>query len=367
MVYYQDSIPKQNVFDTRLEAPSPYPLPLWGERDAGRGLTSVECFVVGLVANFFIIHMHFKWFRLGKMALFSSRGAAVLFGVLAPATTVFAIAPSVSIPPASFGPFCAVTGLCTLSFTTGFSSLESFLSGVVVPAIRTIFIGVGILFVAWYALEMIARGWEESALTEGRKAFGYAAIGMGIIGTSSLLTETFAPSTAGTALVSATPFITSMERIADFITVITGAFLVFVISMAGFRIIVLQGNESEIDKQKKNFLHGLMGVPILLLARIIVESILPATGDPNDIVVEIAGIVKFLLEITAGLAIFGLIASGFLLIISLHSDNLRQRAKRILYSTLIILIIIIFSLTIVGMFIPTSTPESELAAPSGLP
>jgi hypothetical protein len=214
---------------------------------------------------------------------------------------------------------------------------------------------------------MIARGWEEAALTEGRKAFGYAAIGMGIIGTASLLTETFAPNTAGTALVSATPFITSMERIADFITVITGAFLIFVISMAGFRIIVLQGNESEIDKQKKNFLHGLMGVPILLLARIIVESILPATGDPNDIVTEIAGIVKFLLEITAGLAVVGLIASGFLLIISLHSDNLRQRAKRILYSTLIILIIIIFSLTIVGMFIPTSTPESELAAPSGLP
>lgn len=269
------------------------------------------------------------------------------------------IAPPVAVPPASFGPICAATGLCASSPSTGIWSIESYLSQVIVPAIKTIFIGIAVLYVAWYALSMIMFGGEESVQTEQRKAFGDAARGMAFIGIASFLVDTFAPSATGAALLNETPFTVAINRIVDFLTLVTGAFLIFIISLAGFRIIVLQGDESEIDKQKKNFFNGLIGVALLLTARIGVLAILP-TGSPDAIVVEIGGIIRFLLEIMAGLAVVSLIASGALYIVALHSDTLRQRAKRILLSTVIILIIVIFAHVLIATFLPATAPPSAI-------
>jgi hypothetical protein len=284
----------------------------------------------------------------------------LLWGILLPVSIALAQVPPVAIPAASFGPICAATGLCSNSPASGILSLVGFLLNIAVPAARIIFIGLSVIYVAWYALTMIVGGYDETVITEQRKAFTYAALGMGIVGVSSLIVDTFAPNIAGAALINPTPFIIAVERIVDFITIVTGTFLVFVISIAGARIIALQGNESEVDKQKKNFFNGLLGVVILLTARIVVEAVMPTTGVASDLIPEIAGIAKFLLEIVAGLAVFALIVAGVLLIVSVNNDNLKQRARRILFSTLIILLIVIFSHTIVATFIPPSVPPSTL-------
>jgi hypothetical protein len=137
---------------------------------------------------------------------------------------------------------------------------------------------------------------------------------------------------------------------------VTGVFLVFVISLAGFRIIALQGNETEVEKQRKSFFNGLLGLVILLLARIavmtIVGSVGAGPGGPTPIIVEVAGMAKFLLEILAGLAIIALMASGVFYIISLHSDERKQRGRRIIISCVIILIVVIAAHTLVATFIP---------------
>jgi|SRR3989344_49992 len=285
------------------------------------------------------------------------RAGAAIFGLLV--AFIPLIAHAVAVPPASFNAICSATGLCGSSPVTGVWSIESYLSLVVVPAIKVVFVGVAVLYVTWYALSMIMFGGEESVQTEQRKAFGDAAKGMAFIGIASFLVDTFAPSATGASLLNETPFTNAINTIVDFITLLTGAFLVFVISLAGFRIIVLQGNESEIETQKKNFFNGLIGVVLLLTARIGVLAILP-TGSPDAIVVEIGGIIRFLLEIMAGLAVVSLIASGMLYIVALQNDNLRQRAKRILLATLIILIIVIFAHVLIGTFLPSTAPPSTI-------
>lgn len=285
------------------------------------------------------------------------RAGAAIFGCLL--ASIPLIAHAVSVPPASFNAICAATQLCFSSPATGVWSIETYLSLIIVPAIKVVFVGVAVFYVAWYALAMIMFGGEESVQTEQRKAFLDAAKGMGLIGIASFLVDTFAPSATGAALINETPFTNAMNIIVDFITLITGAFLVFVISLAGFRIIVLQGNESEVETQKKNFFNGLIGVVLLLTARIGVLAILPS-GSPDAIVTEIGGIIRFLLEIIAGLAVVSLIASGALFIVSLHNDNLRQRAKRILLSTVIILIIVIFSHVLIATFLPPTAPPSVI-------
>lgn len=266
--------------------------------------------------------------------------------------------PDIVIPAASFGPLCNATGLCSNSPATGVFSVISFLSEIAIPTIQTVFIGVAVLYTAWFSLEMIIHGDEESALTEQKKAFGYAAVGLGTIGISSLIVESFAPSVVGTALVNPTPFTIGVERIVDFITIVTGVFLIFIIGFAGARIIALQGDESEVGKQRKNLFHSILGVPMLLLARIGINAVIPDTGEASDLIPEFAGIAKFLLEIIAGLSIVALFVSGFLYIVSLYNDSLKQRAKKILISTFVILIIVIFSHALVATFIPANTPAS---------
>lgn len=273
---------------------------------------------------------------------------AAVCGVLLPPLTAEALA----IPSGSFGPLCGVTGLC-FSSGGGVLIVVDFLVSVAIPAIRMIFIGVGTLYVGWFALTMIVEGHDESSLTEQRKAFNYAAIGMSIVGLSSLLVATFAPSSAGTALIAPAPFALAASNFIDFIVVVAGTFLVFHIGLAGFRIIVLQGNESEIDKQKKSFFNGLLGVMILLTARVVVEAVMPVmfSAGPETLVGEIAGIAKFLLEIVAGLAIVSLLASGILFVVAFHNDTIKQRAKRILLSTIVMLIVVISSHALVSTFL----------------
>lgn len=269
--------------------------------------------------------------------------------------------PTYAIDPASFGALCTLTGLCSASTPIGFGLLLTILQDLV-GVIRNVFIGVCAAYLAWFALMFIVKGSEENALTENRRAFGYTAVGMGIVGVASLIVDTVAPSAVGPALVDPTPFVEGVRRIVDYIGLAVGAFLIFVISLAGARIIALQGNEAEIDKQKKNFFNGLLGMVILLLSRAVVVAIIPSAlpfpfptpVSPGSLglVMEIAGMVKFLLELVAGLAVISLITSGFFLVISLHSDERKQRAKRILTSTVIVLLIVVLSHTLVATFIP---------------
>ena len=262
--------------------------------------------------------------------------------------------PPLVIPPASFGPICAATGLCASGAFAGPGVLivQAFLQELV-QVIRTVFIGVAALYFGWAALMLIVYGEDDATVTEQKRAFGHSAIGMGIIGIASLLVQTFAPSAVGTSLANPTPFQDAADRVTDYVTIATGAFLVFLIALAGFRIIVLQGNESEIEKQKKSFFNGLLGMVVLLLARIVVFTIVGAAngGALDALIREIAGVAKFLLEIVAGLAVISCLASGLFFLMSLGADERRQRAKRILSSTVIILIIVVTAHTLVATFI----------------
>lgn len=269
------------------------------------------------------------------------------------------IVPPVSVPVASFGPLCAATGLCWNSPGTGIMSILTYLTDIVVPAIKVIFIGVGVLYAAWYAMMLLVGGSDDSVQKQHRSAFSAAAQGMAVMGVAVAIVQMFAPSAVGNALVDVSPFTVAVDRVVDFITMATGAFLVFIISYSGLRLIVLQGNESEIETQRKNFFSGLLGVVLLLLARVIVQALLPS-GTPLLLVAEAGGMIRFLLEIIAVLAVLSFLVSGVLFLVALHNDTLRQRARRILLSTIIILLIVVFSHLLVSTFIPAGLPPTTI-------
>lgn len=276
------------------------------------------------------------------------------------------IVPQISVPPASFDPICGALGICVSGTAVGgvHEYLNLYLGGVIVPALKTIFIGVAVVYCAWYALTLIVYGQDEAKQKEQKSAFESAVQGAAFVGLATFIVATFAPSEAGVSLVDASPITEAINRVVDFIMMITGIFLIFIIGYSGARIIALQGNESEIEKQKKNFFYGLLGVVLLFLAHVISEAILPS-GTPLTLVEEVGGMIRFLLEIIAGLAVIAFIASGILFLVSMHNDNLKQRARRILLSTIIILIIVVLSHVLVSTFIPVTVPPTpDLGLPN---
>ena len=114
------------------------------------------------------------------------------FALTLPGIALAQPVPLLQVDPNSMTPLCSATGLCTASAPIGVGLALQFLQEVV-EIVRIVFIGVCTAYFAWYGLNFIVRGSDESALTEGRRAFGYAAIGMGIVGVASLLVQTFAP------------------------------------------------------------------------------------------------------------------------------------------------------------------------------
>lgn len=246
----------------------------------------------------------------------------------------------------------------------GFKMLDVFLRDVVMIALRNIFIGVGVIYFAWYAVSMILSRGNETDLTEARGAFGHAAVGMSIIGVTTFITSTFTPFSGyviltgpGTSLVLFGQFGAAASNIVNFILKVTGVFLMFHVTFAGFRIIVLYGNETEIEKQRKSFFNGLIGIAVLLLANAAANALVPtatynpAGGGPASFIVEIAGLIRFLLEIVAGLTVIALIGSGILYILSFNNEGLRERAKRAAFSSVIALIVVLSSYSIVSTFI----------------
>jgi hypothetical protein len=72
----------------------------------------------------------------------------------------------------------------------------------------------------------------------------------------------------------------------------------------------------------------------------------PTTTDPRDVVTKI---LNAILSFMAVIAVAAIIVAGIYLIVGMGSDDSREKAKKIIFYTLIGLLIILFSRIIVGL------------------
>lgn len=70
-----------------------------------------------------------------------------------------------------------------------------------------------------------------------------------------------------------------------------------------------------------------------------------STGDPRSVIVRI---LEEILNFAALLAVLMVIAAGFYLVMSMGNDEQKEKAKKIIYYTLIGLVVILFSRVIVS-------------------
>jgi uncharacterized membrane protein len=255
-----------------------------------------------------------------------------------------------SLPGGWDANLCNATGLCVVSANIGFLDLTNFISLRVIPITLTAFTGVVLLYFTASGFLIIIKAHDESNITEQKRMFTHGAIGLAVVGTARLIHATVAPAVVGSTLVNVNPFEIGLTRVSYFIFLILGAVLILLLTIAGIRLILSQGNESEVEKQKKYFFHALLGVVAVLLAGPIVVALVPGGTGATGIIKEAGGIARFILQIFAAFAVIAMIASGIIYATSIHNEERKERAKRLFVATIVATLLVVASYALIIVF-----------------
>jgi len=196
----------------------------------------------------------------------------------------------------------------------------------------------------YYGLRLLFTADSDNAATETKQAYTYAVFAAVLVLGADLLSVAFG--TPG----SIQPVVVEgimLTYVLPFIEGLVVAALVANIAFQGFRMIVAS-DEGELGKARKRFLHGAIGVAIVLLAFPIVTTI---TGKSiGTATSELAGIGNFLITLFGALAVLGVIVSGIMLVISVD-ESFKEKARKLLIGSIVALIVVISAAALINLFI----------------
>jgi len=239
----------------------------------------------------------------------------------------------------------------------GASGLAYYMETTLFGGMQILFLALAIAMFAQYGVRLALESSDESTISETKNAYTYAVFGAVIVTIASFIVRAVGQPDAilgvgnnAGVLVNTGAVRAGLGSIELFIRVMVSTAVGAVIAYQGIRLIILQGKDAEVDEQKKHFLHALIGVAIILLANVVVNSFVPGVGGSSELAVQIVGIANFLMVIIGGLAVLSFIVAGILLILS-TDEGLKDRAKKIIFTTIITMVIVLCTYTIVNFII----------------
>lgn len=248
---------------------------------------------------------------------------------------------------------CIIAGLpCQLNGATGFAAyVEQVLF---IQGARTVFWGAAILLFAQYGLRLMMESNEESTVSEVKSAYTYGIAGCVVITLAQMIVQVVGQYNAPGVLVNDAVLTPMLMQIVHFMRILVGTAVTAVVVYQGMRMIVLQGEEAELEKQKTRFFHTLIGVAVITLASALVDAFTESSGS-SALAIQMVGIANFLMVLIGGIAVLSFIVAGIMLMVA-ADDGLKDRAKKAMFTTVIGLIVLIASYTIVNFVMFLNAP-----------
>lgn len=217
-----------------------------------------------------------------------------------------------------------------------------FLTGTFINGAKIAFGSVLFAMMVFYGIKLIMGADNDSTISESYNSYAYAAIGTILAGGAFAFANTFA---VQGILVDAAPTNSVIIGVIVAFRAILYAALVFNIFYQGFRLVSSQ-DESQADKAKKQFIYGLIGAAIVLLAEPIVFGF--STSDSGAIGLQAVGIANFIGTILGAFAVIAMFVSGLYLVFAVNEQN-AEKAKKVLIAAIIVLIIVVMSLALINL------------------
>lgn len=158
--------------------------------------------------------------------------------------------------------------------------------------------------------------------------------------------------------------ISYLRGIIGLVEIFIGGVAVLVIVLRGFLLITSTGEEEAVTKAKKHIIYALVGIVAIVLSEVVVRGVIfPAAGKSlPDISVGrfiILNITNYLAGFIAILAFAGLFYGGYRYVVSAGQEEMNEKIKKIIISSLIALILALGSFALVNTFVKVGVPDDK--------
>lgn len=250
-----------------------------------------------------------------------------------------ATALAVSFPTPAIINTCAVPGLSCLG-----GDMTTYINITVLRAARIAYGGVLFGAMIYYGLKLLFTSTSsDNAFSEAKQAYEYAILGTIFFLCAELVASSF--TTQG--LVNTTGVISTFQTIIYLFKSALSVALLANIAVEGFRMIAAV-EEQEITKARQRFIQGIVGAAIVILGGAIVQSVYQS--DTSSGVLQIRGLANFLITVFGFLAVLAVIIGGIMLVLSVD-ESLKDRARKIITTSLIAVLIVVAASVFVNFFI----------------
>lgn len=257
---------------------------------------------------------------------------------------------------------------------TGEEQALSFIDGAL-RNVKAIAGALAIAIILLLALRMLLAQGNEEEIKKFRTGMLWTIIGLALISLAADVGAILGPQNGGfikdpsTLLTRVQLFDYKVNIVITFIKYILGSIAIVFILRNGLRLITTSANEDEVTQDKKNLVASAIGLVLIYVADIFINKVIykvdksaypSVTGvvpglDPATGIKELVGFTNFAVYLTAPLAVTVLIAGGILYVTAAGDDDKVGRAKRMIISAIIGLVVIYGAFAIVNTFIPEST------------
>lgn len=227
---------------------------------------------------------------------------------------------------------------------------------------------VAILYLSIIAYKLIIRGGNEEDVKTQKRAVTYTLIGLAIISMSGEIAQMLDISPGNSLLEKKAilnrvyAFDKQVEVFMTFIKYIIGAYATFMVLRSSLKLIVAGGDDEETRKQKKSILYSSGGLFLIYVGQIFINKVFYIV-DKNKYtgftgvkvavntvkgVKEIIGLTNFVVSFMAPVAVLMLLISAFLWVTAAGNDDQIGKAKRVLTTTIVGMVIIFGAFALVN-------------------
>ncbi len=220
--------------------------------------------------------------------------------------------------------------------------------------------GLALIMIGASAFRIIQAVGDEETIKSARKSIVWAAIGLIIAGGSTLfIDQVFAPKTAlldeNTGVISAdlnTVLTTGQDQAralilnyVKYFQTFIGAGAIFMLFLAGFKMVSAAGNEEVVTKQRKMITWVFMGLAVILVSEGFVNVFMPNAVEFNsktailNFSAQMGGFTNFLLTFASGIAVLALIVGAVYISSAVANPEQAEKGKKIILSAILGLII----------------------------
>ena len=239
----------------------------------------------------------------------------------------------------------------------------------VAKVIRNLIGAIAIILIIISGIRMIFAQGEESIITDQKRSITYAIVGLvAILLIERMIDIIYGP--AGVVRVELSTdvesaFSTEVYGLINFIRAIIASVAILFIIISGLKSITAGGEEEKITKQKRAVVWIVVGLALLAVDRTIVDNFfkIPTqqtdpelvdkiqAGNVTAIINMIGTVIQFALGFVGLIALAALIYGAGMMIANYGNDEMVQKAKKIVKSAVIGIIIIISAYTLVATLI----------------